>query len=76
MSEIRNRRRGQRVWRLRKLHQWVDAELHVDGATADLRLLLNGEVMYERRWTTRDEALTDAAGKRAELEREGWTAHW
>ena len=38
----------QRLWRLRKLHQSVDAELRQ----------------------------AEAAAKRAELERDGWTFHW
>ena len=77
MTESDNRRRaGQRVWRLRKMHQWVDAELYVDGTIVDLKLFLNGELAYERRWPTREDALAEAAGKRAELERQGWMAHW
>jgi hypothetical protein len=77
MTESDNRRKtGQRVWRLRKLHQWVDAELQVDGPIVELQLFLNGELTYERRWPSREAALAEAAGKRAELEREGWMAHW
>jgi hypothetical protein len=54
----------------------VDAELRVDGDAVDLQLFLNGELTYERRWQTRAEALAEAAGRRAALEREGWMAHW
>jgi hypothetical protein len=64
------------VWRLRKLHQCVDAELVVDGEGAEIQLLLNGARSYSRRWSTRALALADASEKRAELEREGWMFHW
>jgi hypothetical protein len=67
---------GQRVWRLRKLHQYVDAELVVDGEGVELQFLLNGARSYSRRWPTRALALADASEKRAELEREGWMFHW
>jgi hypothetical protein len=76
MSPSDARPAGQRLWRLRKLHQWVDAELQVEGPIVELRFSLNGDVAYERRWATRAEALAEAATKRAELEREGWMPHW
>ncbi len=68
---------GHRLWRLRKLHQAIDAMLADagDGGTR-LQVLLNGEVMYTRHWPTRAPALEEAAGRRAELEREGWMPHW
>jgi hypothetical protein len=69
---------SQRLWRLRKLHHYVDAELHVvsGGEEVELRYLYNGGRAYGRRWTTRALALQEATEKRAELEREGWTFHW
>ena len=67
---------AKRLWRLRKRHQWVDAEIDVAGRDVCLRLLLNGQLTYERRWPTRDEALAEASGKRAELEQHGWAEHW
>ena len=68
---------GQRLWRLRKLNQQVDAHLCDQGAAGvDLQFIRNGEVMYTRRWGSRDGALAEAAEKRLELERGGWTAHW
>ena len=42
----------------------------------ELQFLINGEVSYRRTWPTREEAMAEAAAKRAELEREGWAAHW
>jgi hypothetical protein len=68
---------GQRVWRLRKLHQAIDATIRAEAADAvELRFLLNGEVIYARRWATRAQALAAADQKRGELEREGWMPHW
>jgi hypothetical protein len=69
---------GRRVWRLRKLHQSIDATLADAGAGrgVELQFLLNGEVMYTRRWPTRAAALEEAARRRGELEREGWMPHW
>jgi hypothetical protein len=70
---------GTRIWRLRKQHQQVDALLREDAggpAGVEIRFLYNGELTYARRWATRDDALSEANAKRAELEREGWTAHW
>jgi len=68
---------GHRVWRLRKLHQAIDAVLTEETSDGvELQFLLHGEVMYARRWPARAEALADAAARRAELEREGWMPHW
>jgi hypothetical protein len=65
------------VWRLRKLHQWVDCELRDDGAAGvALQFYYNGDCTYSRLWPTRTLALAEAASKRAELERDGWTFHW
>lgn len=68
---------SQRVWRLRKRHQRVDAELCIaEGAGVEIQFWLDDALAYRRRWPTRDEALAEAAGKRAELERQGWMEHW
>jgi hypothetical protein len=65
-----------RIWRLRKLHQQADARLREDGQGAEVQFFYNGTLAYSRRWPTRVLALAEAAEKRAELEREGWTSHW
>lgn len=65
-----------RLWRLRRLHQAIDATLAEDANGVELRFLLNGELMYERRWPSRDLAIEEAATRRADLEREGWMPHW
>jgi len=66
----------QRIWRLRKLHQSVDAVIHPIDGEIELRFLFNGELSFAQRCATRELALAVAAEKRAELEREGWSFHW
>jgi hypothetical protein len=67
-----------RIWRLRKRHLYVDAELrHVDGSDAfDLLVYYGTTLTSSRRCATRAEAVRAARERRAELEREGWTFHW
>lgn len=66
----------QRVWRMRKLHQSVDAELRAYGDGVEVRYLLNGTLSYTREYPDRAAAVADAAAKRGELERDGWMFHW
>lgn len=67
-----------RLWRLRKLHQYVDAELRVLAADAgvELHFFYNGTLSYARHFRHQAEAIAEATVKRAELEREGWMFHW
>lgn len=69
---------GHRLWRLRKLHQYVDAELceTIGQDGVEISFYYNGERAYRRRLATRGAALAEAAARRAELEREGWMFHW
>ena len=71
-------RSSSRLWRLRKRHQYIDAELvaGADEPSVELQFLINSELSYRRVWTSRDDALAEAAAKRSELEREGWAEHW
>jgi hypothetical protein len=66
----------QRIWRLRKLHQSVDAIMYPIDGEIELRFLFNGELSYTQRCPTREQAVETAAAKRAELERDGWNFHW
>jgi hypothetical protein len=77
-TSVMERDRAQRLWRLRKLHDHVDAEL--TGQAADggvgVQFFYNGELTYARQLPTRALAVAEAAARRAELEREGWMFHW
>jgi hypothetical protein len=67
---------GHRLWRLRKLHQFVDAELREHDAGVEVLFFYNGQLSYGRQLPTLAAALSEAAEKRADLEREGWMFHW
>ena len=73
-----DRERGARLWRLRKLHQTVDAELQEIAGSAEVEVAFfyNGAFAYARRHPSRAAALAEAAVKRLELERDGWSFHW
>ena len=64
-----------RLWRVRKLHRHIDAEMRGENPL-ELRLIYNDRVIYFRQWTTVGEAEADAAAKLADLQRAGWTEHW
>ena len=70
--------RTRRLWRLRKLHQSADAIVRPldDGARAELQLHYNGALSVARVCPTMAAAYEEAAARRAELERDGWTFHW
>jgi hypothetical protein len=72
------RDRAQRMWRLRKLHDYVDAELKEGEGDSgvELHFFYNGAFSYARQLPTRALAVAEASAKRAELEREGWMFHW
>jgi hypothetical protein len=65
-----------RLWRLRKLHHSIDAEVRAGKDRCELRFLYDGEVACDRRCDTLASALAEAARTRAELERAGWNWHW
>ena len=67
-----------RLWRLRKRHLYVDAELRPidDTGAFDLRILYGTTVTSSRRCASRADAVAQARIRRAELEREGWNFHW
>ena len=66
-----------RLWRLRKRHHHVDADLRREGTLGvELRFVYDGRPVFIRRWKTARSALARAAEKRRELERAGWVDHW
>jgi hypothetical protein len=69
--------RTERLWRLRKRQQSIDALLR--GASArgvTLEFVLNGRRVTAREWPTRGQAIKAATERRHELERAGWATHW
>lgn len=70
-------RANQRLWRMRRRHHVVDAEIRPAGSEGvELRYSYNGKLTYRRVWASRALAVQEAAARRAELERGGWVFHW
>jgi len=69
---------GERVWRVRKHHVWIDAQLHgaADRAGVELQFYYDGQLLLASRWPTRQDALADASIRLRELQRAGWNTHW
>ena len=69
---------AERVWRVRKHHTWIDAQVRdcVDPAGVEIRFFYDGSLVFAQRWTTREEALSCAAGHLRDLQRAGWVTHW
>lgn len=64
-----------RLWRVRKLHRHIDAQVR-DDSEVELQLLYGDRIIYRRSWATVEQAEDDAATKLADLQRAGWTEHW
>jgi hypothetical protein len=56
----------------------MDARVHdaCDADGVEIRLVLDGEPLYVRRWPSRDLALADATDRLRDLQRAGWSTHW
>jgi hypothetical protein len=69
---------AERVWRVRKNHTWIDAQVRdcVESGGVEVRFFYDGSLVFAQRCRTRDEALTRAAGHLQELQRAGWVTHW
>jgi hypothetical protein len=67
-----------RLWRARKTHAWIDAQLRAadDPAAYELRFFFDGDLIFSRKWPTREAALAFASAQLRELQRAGWTTHW
>jgi hypothetical protein len=66
------------VWRLRKDHTWIDAQIRdcPESSEAEIRFFYDGSLLLAQRWPSREQALTDAADRLRDLQRVGWTTHW
>jgi hypothetical protein len=73
----------ERVWRARKHHTWIDAQVRPSRDAAserdtafELRFFYDGTLVQSRVWPTREDAVADAARQLRELQRAGWNTHW
>jgi hypothetical protein len=66
----------QRLWRVRKRYDHIDAEIRPRGAEWELRILRNGRKLLSWRFPDRDAASAEAASRLRDLERSGWHTHW
>jgi hypothetical protein len=67
---------AERIWRVRKNHTWIDAQVRADTAGAEVRFYYDGALVFAQRWPTRAEAIHCANGHLRELQRAGWVTHW
>jgi hypothetical protein len=69
---------AERVWRVRKSHTWIDAQIRgcPQSTDVEIRFSYDGVPMLVRRWPSRERALTHAAEELRELQRAGWVTHW
>jgi hypothetical protein len=66
----------ERLWRVRKRQQSIDAILREGSAEVTLEFVMNGKRVTARRWPSRAQAVKAATEKLQELERAGWATHW
>jgi hypothetical protein len=69
---------AERVWRVRKNHTWIDAQVRASGeaGASEVQFYYDGVLVFARQWPTREAALTHAADQLRELQRSGWNTHW
>ncbi len=67
---------AERLWRVRKHHSAIDAQLSDRDAGVEIRYFYDGEPILSQEWPTRELALADAAARLRDLQRAGWTTHW
>jgi hypothetical protein len=67
---------AERLWRVRKNHTSIDAQITEHDGGVEIRYFYDGEPVLSRRWPTRQLALTDATARLQDLQRAGWNTHW
>ena len=67
---------AERLWRVRKDHTWIDAQLTSNPTATEVRFFLDGERVFSRAFPTRALATADAERRLRDLQRAGWTTHW
>jgi hypothetical protein len=68
--------RGLRLWRARRRHDRIDAELRLAGSSWVLEYWRNDRPMVTRRYETEEKARAEAEAQLKELQRAGWIDHW
>ena len=54
----------------------MDAQLRSDDGGVSVHYFLDGTMVLTRQWSTREEAMADAAARLRDLQRAGWMTHW
>jgi hypothetical protein len=69
---------AERVWRVRKNHTWIDAQIreYPPSPEVEIQFSYDGVPVVSRRWPSREAALACAADRLSELQRAGWVTHW
>jgi hypothetical protein len=67
-----------RVWRVRKQHTWIDAQLRnrPDSTEVEIQFFYDGAMVFARSWPSREEAMSHAGDQLRDLQRAGWVTHW
>jgi len=66
----------ERIWRIRRRHDHIDALLRPRGGAWDLRFTRNDRVLITQEFRNRDAAIAAADTRLRELQRAGWNTHW
>jgi len=67
---------AERLWRVRKDHASIDAQLSDRDVGVEIRYFYDGASLVSQQWPTRQLALADAVARLRDLQRAGWTTHW
>jgi hypothetical protein len=68
--------RNHRLWRVRRRHDHIDAELGEDAGAWRLEFLRNDRRLLTWRFADRPAAEAEADRRLRDLQRAGWTLHW
>ena len=66
----------ERIWRVRRRHDHIDALLRRRGDEWDLRFTRNDRVLITQAFPDRETARASAEARLRELQRAGWNTHW
>ena len=68
--------RQTRLWRVRRAHTWIDAQLACASGAIEVQFFIDGERVLTRAFPTRALATAEADRRLRDLQRAGWTTHW